>query len=95
MATWTVGVFTVTPGREEDFLRMLTEVEPSMAGVVHAPKVLRDRESPNVFVTMTPWESIEAIDAFRNGRMRELMETNADVLQNWEPRTLDEITPRG
>lgn len=95
MPTWTVGVFTVTPGREDDFLRMLTEVEPFMAGVVHAPKVLRDRENPNVFVTMTPWESIEAIDAFRNGKMRELMQANADILQSWEPRTLDEAGAGG
>lgn len=91
MPTWTVGVFTVTPGREEDFLRLLTELEPSMEGVVHAPKVVRDREQPNVFVTMTPWESIEAIDKFRDGKMREVMEANAGILQSWEPRTLDEI----
>jgi len=84
-------MWTVNPGREDDFVAILTGLEGSMEGTLAPPTLLRDREHPNLFITMTQWESAEAIDRFRAGTMREAIEQNSDVLESFQPRTLDEV----
>ena len=96
MPTWSVGVFTIKPGHEEEFLRILREADVgSAAGALDAPKVLRDRDNPNVFITVTPWESADAIDRFREQTMFPLMQQHADLFEEVVPRTLDEADTSG
>ena len=96
MPTWSVGVFTIKPGHEEDFLRILRDANVGSAeGALEAPKVLRDRDNPNVFITLTPWESVEAVDRFRVETMFPLMQEHADLFEDIVPRTLDEVDPHG
>ena len=89
--TWSVGTFTVKPGREQDFVQALAEVGPAIEGALAPPRLLRDREQPNVFLTITPWESAEAMERFRFEKLPLLLERYADVLESAVPRLLDEV----
>jgi heme-degrading monooxygenase HmoA len=82
---YTSGTWTVIPGREEDFVAAWTEMArwtlESVPGAKWA-KLLQHQEKRNVFVSVGPWESAEAIEAWRAssgfqervGRIRELLE---------------------
>ncbi|HYY76020.1 MAG TPA: antibiotic biosynthesis monooxygenase family protein [Gaiellaceae bacterium] len=92
---WTHGTWTVRPGREDDFVRAWRELarratsELDFAG---RPTLLRDRETPNVFVSFGPWPSIEDVNRFRSSTVfRESVAAMEDLLESFEPRTLDEM----
>ena len=93
MQFYTHGTWVVKPGNEDEFVRTWTEfADWTRANVPGAGtgRLLRDREQPNRFVSFGPWESLDAIAAWRQmpqfqetvGKMRELLET-------FEPHTLD------
>lgn len=96
---FTHGTWTVTPGREQDFVAAWTELAEwtfrEVPGGVWA-KLLRDAAAPNRFVSFGPWESLEAIDRWRAlpgwqervGRLREL-------LDDFQPSTLELVVERG
>jgi heme-degrading monooxygenase HmoA len=96
---WTHGVWTVQPGREEEFVAAWTEMASqgmSTLAPVEPPVLLRDREQPNVFISFGPWESIERVADFRSSEaFRFGQERMREVLQSFEPRTLDEVTRGG
>jgi heme-degrading monooxygenase HmoA len=96
---YTQGVWQVKPGRAEEFVTAWTEFAEWTAQ--HAPgagrgTLLRDRDDPNRFVSIGPWESLDAIEAWRAldgwkervGRIREL-------LIDFEPATLELVVERG
>ncbi len=96
---YTAGVWNVKPGREEEFVAAWKEfAEWSSANAPGAgwAKLLRDSADPHRFVTFGPWESLEAIAAWRAldgwkeriGRVREL-------LVSFEPSTLDLVVEVG
>ena len=91
---YTLGICTVKPGREEEFIAAWREMAsrtkadfPDAAGVL-----LRDRDRTNRFISAGPWESSEQIRdwrasaAFADGlaRMREMLES-------FEPHTMDSV----
>jgi heme-degrading monooxygenase HmoA len=96
---YTSGTWTVKPGREEEFIAAWQELADwtwrEIPGTGWA-KLLRDRESPNRFVSFGPWESLEAIESWRGhdgfgervGPLRELLEA-------FEPRTLEQVAGVG
>jgi heme-degrading monooxygenase HmoA len=93
------GVWTAKPGREAEFAGAWREfAEWSLATIEGAgwAKLLQDRAQPNRFVSVGPWDSLEAIDAWRShpgfaeriGRIRELIES-------LEPSTLEAVVEIG
>jgi quinol monooxygenase YgiN len=92
---WTHGLWIVKPGAEDAFVDAWTEL--ARAGMEQfrppaAPKLLRDRERPNVFVSFGPFRDDGDVESFRSSdafaRAREAMR---DLLESFEPRTLDEV----
>jgi quinol monooxygenase YgiN len=92
---WTHGTWTVKPGREDDFVRAwraLARRATTELGVASRPTLLRDRETPNLFVSFGPWPSIEDVDRFRSSpAFRESVAAMEDLLESFETRTLDEM----
>ena len=90
---WTHGVWTVKDGRADEFVAGWCELVA--IGLRHGgeePKLLRDRERPNVFRSFGRWPGLEAVQRFRKeigprvGAMNELIESAEAV-------TLDEVYP--
>jgi hypothetical protein len=90
---WTHGIWTVKQGREDEFVagwRALVPIAIRHGG--EEPKLLRDRERPNVFRGFGRWPDAVAVQRFRDeispkvGAMNELLESAEAV-------TLDEVYP--
>ena len=90
---YTHGTWIVKPGKEDDFIRAwkeLAEWTKSNVPGAGTGRLLRDREQTNRFASFGPWESLEAISAWRQmpdfqqriGKIRELLES-------FEPQTLE------
>ena len=94
---WTHAVWTVNPGREDEFIRAwdamasdaLTAFET--AGPAH---LLRDRERQNVFRSFGPWDSMETVEAFR-ATIAPHLGSMQELLDGFEAFTLDEVSARG
>jgi heme-degrading monooxygenase HmoA len=91
-AVYTVGLWKVKPGEEDAFIAAWRDLANATANE-HADTtavLLRDRETPNHFVSAGPWESLEEIEAWRAsttftsgvGEIRPHLET-------FEPHTMD------
>jgi heme-degrading monooxygenase HmoA len=82
---YTCGTWTVKPGREDDFVTAWEEfaqwTSQNMAAAGWAT-LLQDEENPTRFLTVGPWESADAVAAWRAspgfqeriGRIRELLD---------------------
>lgn len=98
MAVYTLGVWTVKPGREEEFVAAWRDLATRTAAEFPAPSalLLRDRDNPNVFISSGPWPSLEEIGRWRSsatftdgvGKIREL-------LDGFEPHTMDPVVDVG
>jgi quinol monooxygenase YgiN len=92
MSVFTLGVWTVKDGCEDNFVRAWRDfAERTKEDFSDATAtLLRDREQPNRFVSFGPWESLDQIEQWRNsntfqagvGEIRELLE-------DFAPSTLD------
>lgn len=95
---YTMGIWSVQEGREDEFVAAWSEFADWSAE--QAPgagwvRLLRDRANPQRFITVGPWDSLEAIEAWRAlpgwgervGRIREL-------LSGFEAVTLDAVIER-
>ena len=100
MTLYTVGIWVVKPGHEDAFVRAWREMADwTMREVVgetaegQGGKLLRDREEPHRFISFGPWESLEAIEAWRaqpgfQDRVRRMQE----MLEQLTPMTLDDVS---
>ncbi len=79
------------PGREDEFTQTWGElVEWSECRGAGTALLLRDREGPNPFFSFGPWDSVEQIEAWRaNPGFEERVGTLRELLESFEPRTLD------
>ncbi|HYY34521.1 MAG TPA: hypothetical protein VE693_13215 [Gaiellaceae bacterium] len=92
---WTHGVWTVKPGRESDFIAAWREIVPLGTRLGSGdPKLLRERERPNVFRSFGPWPDVEAIGRFRAELEPHIAEMDS-LLESFETFTLDEVYPGG
>lgn len=93
------GVWTAKPGREAEFVAAWQEFATWSLQAIEGgswAKLLRDRAQANRFVSIGPWDSLEAIDAWRShpgfaervGRIRTLIES-------LEPSTLEAVVEVG
>jgi heme-degrading monooxygenase HmoA len=90
---WTHGTWTVRPGREDEFVAAWRELVPlgtALGG--NDPRLLRDRERPNVFVSFGSWPNVETIERFRRELGPRLRQMN-ELLESFETKTLDEAYP--
>lgn len=82
---YTSGRWTVVPGREEQFVAAWSELAEWTSGEIPGSswaRLLQHGEKRNVFLSFGPWESDEAIAAWRESpgfqervaRIRELLE---------------------
>jgi quinol monooxygenase YgiN len=65
---YTCGIWIVKPGREDEFVAAWEELARWTAE--HIPgagwaTLVQQEDQPNRFLTFGPWESVEAIDAWR------------------------------
>ena len=91
---WTHGTWVVKPGMEDAFVaawaRLANEATGRFGGA--RPHLLRDRERPNVFRTLGPWPSLQAVEEFRASDLfRDAVAETRPMLESFEPVTLDEI----
>src|SRR4051812_26071071 len=93
---WTHGTWTVMPGREDAFVDAWTALAREVAAeeiAAGSPTLLRDRERPNMFVSFGPFADDDAVARFRSSRaFHDAQERMRDLLESFEPRTLDEVT---
>jgi heme-degrading monooxygenase HmoA len=89
---YTVGVWTVEPGREDEFVALWRELgEWTLRAFPDATgTLLRNRDVPNKFVSFGPWDSLETIDRWRSSpEWQDVVGKMRDVLESFEPGTYD------
>jgi heme-degrading monooxygenase HmoA len=100
MSVYTMGIWQVKPGSEEDFVAAwqemadwtMREVEAAQAGGT----LLRDREQPNRFVSFGPWPDEQAIASWRGSSgFKERISRIRNLLQDFSPATLDPVATQG
>ncbi len=96
---YTLGMWQVEPGREEDFVERWRELAEWTRAEV-APEatavLLRDTEDRSRFVSVGPWSDLGQIERWRESagfqeRVRELL----PLLQSFEPNTLELVVEIG
>lgn len=90
---YTSGRWTVVPGREEEFVAAWGELAEWTALEIPGSswaRLLQHSEKPNVFLSFGPWESGEAIAAWRESRgFRERVARLRGMLEHFEPGVFD------
>lgn len=94
MTVYTLGVWRVKEGREDDFVRAwdvlaqwTVENEFDSHGVL-----VRDREQPGRFVSFSPWASAEAAARWRESDgFRERFARIEAHIDGFEPQLLDVV----
>lgn len=90
--TYTLTVWTVKPGEDDEFVRRWTEwVRWShRRGLVSDARLLRDHEHPGTFVSFGPWANLEAVRQWRSDpEYHERVASLNEVVERFEPRTLE------
>jgi len=94
---YTHTTWRVKPGREDDFVERWAEWADwsHLEGLHEDALLLRDLESPQTFVSFGPWASIDVIRGWRaRPGYQERVERLREVLDSFEPRTLDVVDRR-
>ena len=99
MRSYSVSIWTVRSGREEDFVARWRELaaitQRAMVGRKDASRLLRDRDTPNRFISMAEWDSAAVLRAWRSGpEFRLALDRMREVLEEFTPMTLDDVTKR-
>ncbi|HEX6445889.1 MAG TPA: antibiotic biosynthesis monooxygenase family protein [Streptosporangiales bacterium] len=94
MAVYTLGVWTVKPGHEDEFVSAWTEMgNATMQAFPGATgTLLRDRDVPGRFISFGPWESMEQVEQWRGSpAFRDGVARIRATLDGFEPHTMDEV----
>ena len=90
---YTSGRWTVVPGREDEFVKAWSEMAEWTSAEIPGNSwatLLQHREEPNVFVSFGPWESAEAIAAWRESPgFQEHVGRIRGMLEGFEPGVFD------
>lgn len=88
---YTCGIWQVAPGSEEDFVsawRDLAEWTVKHTPGAGAATLVQDIGQPNRFLSFGPWESAQAIDAWRaSSGFQERVGKMQALLEAFEPGT--------
>ena len=92
---WTHGVWTVKPGREDEFVdvwRSMARRGLAELNTAAPPTLLRDHDHPNVFISFGPWPSLAEVTRFRSSpAFHDGVAQMSGLLESFEARTLDEV----
>ena len=98
MSVYTLGIWLVKPGHEDDFVKAWKH----MADQTHKDYpggrglLMRDRDVPNRFISTGPWASLEQIEHWRaSAAFTEGLASVRDIIEHFEPHTLDEAATIG
>ena len=94
-SVWTHGVWTVKPGREDEFVAAWRAMARSAVAELDPPgepHLLRDRERPNVFRSFGSWADADTIERFR-AEIGSRVGKMDGLLESFETFTLDEVYP--
>ena len=94
MAVYTLGVWTVRPGAEDDFVAawraMATHTATDFPSAT--AMLLRDRDQPNLFISYGPWQSLAEIESWRgSATFRDGVTRIRASLETFEPHTMDPV----
>ncbi len=96
---YTLGNWVAKPGREEEFVAAWQELADWTRGEFgerSSAKLLRDMADPRRFVSFGPWDSLEAIDAWRAlPGFKESVSRIREFLESFEPVTLEVVAEVG
>jgi heme-degrading monooxygenase HmoA len=98
MSIYTLGIRTVRPGTEDEFVEAWTDMAARTAAEFPAPAatLLRDRAQPNRFISFGPWSSMEDIERWRgSGTFQNGVARIRTLLEDFQPHTLDEVASVG
>jgi hypothetical protein len=90
---WTHGIWTVKPGREDEFVdawRSMAQAAVAEFDPPGRPRLLRDRERANLFRSFGPWDDAETVERFREFIPPYLDRIN-ELTESLEIYTLDEV----
>ena len=92
---YTSGIWTVKPGREEDFVarwRELAEWASVEFPGAERPTLLRDMDQPHRFVSFGAWQDLEQIEAFRrHAEFARHVARIQEVLDDFTPVTYEAV----
>jgi heme-degrading monooxygenase HmoA len=94
MAVYTLGVWTVRPGAEDEFVAAWRDMASNtVADFPSATAVLlRDRDQPNLFISHGPWQSLAEIESWRgSATFRDGVARIRASLERFEPHTMDPV----
>jgi heme-degrading monooxygenase HmoA len=94
---WTHGTWTVTPGRESDFVRAWEELGdwtvrafPGAHGTL-----LRDTERPNVFISFGPWPDRDTAARWRaSADFQTHLAAIRETLERFDPLLLEHVATK-
>jgi len=97
MTTYSVTTWIIKRGHEDDFIHAWRELADytarQMAGRKQPSTLLRDRDQPNRFISMAPWDSAATLRAWRAGPgFSERVTRMGEFLDELHPMTLDDVT---
>ena len=98
MAVYTLGIWTVRPGHEDEFVQAWQEFAAATATDHPGARatLLQDRDVPNRFISSGPWESLEQIAAWRaSATFADGLARIRGSLEGFEAHTLDEAASVG
>jgi heme-degrading monooxygenase HmoA len=96
MSVYTMGVWQVKAGCEEDFVAAWQEMAEwtmrEVEGAQPGGTLLRDREQPSRYVSFGPWPDDKTIAGWReNPGFKERVARMRDLLQDFNPAILDPV----
>jgi len=98
LAVYTLGVWTVKPGHEDDFIEawnaLATATVEDFPGATAV--LLRDRDDPSKFISSGPWDSLEQIETWRaSNTFRDGVGQIRELIEGFEPHTMDPVVTVG
>lgn len=93
---FTVGLWTVKSGSEQEFVKMWSDFAKWTA--IHQPGagsgyLLQDAKNPREFISYGPWESTEAINAWRDRpEFKSFGAKVRELCDDFQPRTLSLVS---
>ncbi|WP_231510980.1 MULTISPECIES: antibiotic biosynthesis monooxygenase family protein [unclassified Arthrobacter] len=98
MSVYTLGIWLVKPGRENDFVQAWRDLARKTQEDFPGAKavLMHDRDVPNRFISTGPWESLEQVEIWRaSDAFTQGYEAMRGLLEHFQPHTLDEAASIG
>jgi heme-degrading monooxygenase HmoA len=98
VAVYTVGLWRVKTGEEDAFVSAWRELATRTASDFPGASavLLQDRDTPGLFVSSGPWESLEQIESWRSSTTFTAgVEAIGSHLVSFEPHTMNPVVTIG